>query len=185
MFVQDTEIVCVWVNVCVMAFHSGQRWRVGEHECPMWPSMMWIVASTSQGVPDEAKRGADREVRQQVMKERCEEDEEGCVYALLVFVFVCLCLWTHPVRWPMALAGAGGQECAVCGWDPPLSAPACPPSPHTSRLFILHCGKITAPALSSGSCHVYTLHPHPHRHTYKTPPCFSNSLSYKQLKVNM
>lgn len=29
----------------------------------------------------------------------------------------------------------------VRGWDPPSSAPACPPSPHTSRLFIMNCGK--------------------------------------------
>lgn len=77
-----------------------------------------------------------------------------------------VCMWTNPVRWPGALAGPGGQECAVvCGWDPPLSAPACPPSPHTSRLFILHCGKITATAVSSGFCKVYTLHPHTHTNT--------------------
>lgn len=66
------------------------------------------------------------------------------------------------VTW--ALAGPGGQECAVvCGWDPPLSAPACPLSPHTGRLFIMDCGKIVALAVSSGFSKVYV--PHTQTHT--------------------
>lgn len=90
----------------------------------------------------------------------------------------CMHTRTHLVSWPGALAGPGAQECAVvCGWDPPLSAPACPPSPHTSRLFILHCGKITVPAASYGSCKVYVPHPRMHVHTTVLP----NSLSHKQL----
>lgn len=75
----------------------------------------------------------------------------------------CTRMRTHLVSWPGALAGSGGRECAVaCGWDPPVSVLACPPSPHTSRLFILHCGKITAPAVSSGPCKVYIACPEVH-----------------------
>lgn len=84
-----------------------------------------------------------------------------------------ICIWTLPVRWPRPLAGPGGQECAVVrGWDPPSSAPDCPPSPHTSRLFIMNCGKRAALAASSGSCRVYgVLLTCKHTHnTIATPP---------------
>ena len=56
------------MNVCIMAFHCGQRWRVSERE---GPSVMWAETS-AKGVPDEDKRGVGREVRKQVMKQRCE-----------------------------------------------------------------------------------------------------------------
>lgn len=128
--------------MCVTAFHGGQRWRVRECEVTMWPSVMWAETSVS----DERKR-----VRKQVMKERCEE--EGCMHAYE----------NTSCKLTLALAGSGGRECAVaCGWDPPVSVLACPPSPHTSRLFILHCGKITAPAVSSGPCKVYIACPEVH-----------------------
>lgn len=88
----------------------------------------------------------------------------------------CTRMRTHLVSWPGALAGPGGQECAVaCGWDPPVSVPACSPSPHTSRLFILHCGKITAPAVSSGPCKVYIACPEVHVYNTILP----NSPSHK------
>lgn len=89
-------------------------------------------------------------------------------------------IWTHPVSWPVA--GPGGQECAVvCGWDPPLSAPACPPSPHTSGLFIPRCGKITSPPVQSGSCKVYALHPHAHMQNTTLAP---NSLNTNSSLLN-
>lgn len=89
----------------------------------------------------------------------------------------CTRMRTHLVSWPGALAGSGGRECAVaCGWDPPVSVLACPPSPHTSRLFILHCGKITAPAVSSGPCKVYIACPEVHVYSTILP----NSPSHKE-----
>lgn len=154
-FAWETKIVCVWANVCVMAFHSGQRWRVSGLLRGSDVTKRGVGRDVSQGTLGEEKRGelaerwGNRWWKKGVRRRRRD-----------------VCMRTHPVRWPSALAGPGSQECAVvCGWDPPLSAPACPLSPHTSRLFILHCGKITAPPVSSGFCKVYTSHPHTHMRT--------------------
>jgi len=144
-------------------------WRVSECEATLWPSVMRAETSVTGSLVRRwgvlPERQGNRWWRKGGRRRR------GA------------CMWTHPVNWPNAVAGPGGQECAVvCGWDPPLSAPACPPSPHTSRLFILHCGKISAPAVSSGSCKVYIPHPHAHVHNTTLSP---NSLSHKQLMIDL
>lgn len=139
--------------MCVTAFHGGQRWRVRECEVTMWPSVMWAETSVS----DERKR-----VRKQVMKERCEE--EGCMHAYENTS--CKLTWgSGRIRWT-------GMCC--CVWMG--SSRERPSSPHTSRLFILHCGKITAPAVSSGPCKVYIACPEVHVYSTILP----NSPSHKE-----
>lgn len=167
---QDDAHVRVCVSVWVMAFHSGQRWRVSKRQGP-------DVTRRDEG--GGFRLGGPWWGEKETWQGGEETDDEGkvrggggggpCVY---------VCGRTRPVRWPKALAGPGGQECAVvCGWDPPLSAPACPPSPHTSGLFIMRCGKITAPAVSSGFWKVYAPHPHSHTHITHTTTTWFPTLS--------
>lgn len=133
--------------MCNMALHSSQRWKVSECERPPWLSTTQAETSAKgspvgRGTRGRAGRGEEkRDGGKGVRRRRGRSD---------------ICIRTLPVRWLRPLAGPGGQECAVvCGWDPPSSAPACPPSPRTSRLFIMNCGKSAALAVSSRSCKVY------------------------------
>lgn len=146
--------VCVGVNVCVTAFHRGQRWRVSEREGPMWPSVMWAETFRLRA-GELAQRWGNRWWRKGVRRRRD--------------VCVCVCVSTA-CNWPTGpCQGQVERECVVvCGRDPPSCAPACPPSPHTSKLFILCCGKITVLAVSSALCMVSTLH----ACTLTTPPRF-------------
>lgn len=112
--------------------------------------------------PTRGRGFAGREVRKQVMKERCEE--EGCMHAYENTS--CKLTWgSGRIRWT-------GMCC--CVWMG--SSRERPSSPHTSRLFILHCGKITAPAVSSGPCKVYIACPEVHVYSTILP----NSPSHKE-----
>lgn len=59
--------------------HGVPQWSKVESQRARGPDVTErdVGRDLSQGVPDEEKRGAGREVRKQVMRERCEE--EACM----------------------------------------------------------------------------------------------------------
>lgn len=65
--------------------HGVPQWSKVESQRARGPDATKrdVVRDLSQGVPAEEKRGVGREVRKQVMKERCEEEEGG---------YVCMCM---------------------------------------------------------------------------------------------
>lgn len=98
------ECVCVRnqdsVRERMCASPSSTVVKGGECEGMMWPSVMRAETSAKGSLPRRtgvlAERWGNRWRRKGVRRRD-----------------VCACVWTHLVSWPGALAGPGGQECAV------------------------------------------------------------------------